>query len=114
MLPWSRPLTMSVPKTSTLQLLALLWRPINLNWKLPQASTSLVPYTKSKSSTRSKTFLLISLDRFVSITPLYTPTSSGNADNIFITQSYDATSPFETVVDDVQDIWKRVIGSDLV
>jgi len=58
--------------------------------------------------------LLISLDRFVSITPLYTPTSSGNADNIFITQSYDATSHFETVVDDVQDIWKRVIGTDLV
>jgi len=60
------------------------------------------------------TTLLTGAERFVSITPLYTPTSSGEADNIFITQSYDATSHFETVVEDVQDVWKRVIGSDLV
>ncbi|KAK0478312.1 GDP dissociation inhibitor [Armillaria novae-zelandiae] len=53
-------------------------------------------------------------DKFVDITPLYTPTSSGQSDNIFITRSYDATSHFETVVDDVQDVWKRVVGSDLV
>ncbi|KAI6007215.1 GDP dissociation inhibitor [Pisolithus albus] len=36
------------------------------------------------------------------------------ADNIFITRSYDATSHFETVVDDVKDVWKRVTGKDLV
>ncbi|EJD03818.1 rab GTPase activator [Fomitiporia mediterranea MF3/22] len=53
-------------------------------------------------------------DKFVSITPLYTPTTTGTDDNIFITKSYDATSHFETVVDDVRDVWKRVIGSDLV
>jgi Rab GDP dissociation inhibitor len=52
--------------------------------------------------------------RFVSITPLYTHTSPGTEDNIFITRSYDATSHFETVVDDVKDVWKRVMGSDLV
>jgi len=53
-------------------------------------------------------------DKFVSITPLYTPTTSGVEDNIFITRSYDATSHFETVVEDVQEVWKRVVGSDLV
>ncbi|KAI0815079.1 GDP dissociation inhibitor [Irpex lacteus] len=53
-------------------------------------------------------------DKFVSITSLYTPTSSGTDDNIFITRSYDATSHFETVVEDVQDVWKRVVGKDLV
>ncbi|KAF8898902.1 GDP dissociation inhibitor [Infundibulicybe gibba] len=53
-------------------------------------------------------------DKFVSIAPLYTPTSSGQNDNIFITRSYDATSHFETVVEEVQDVWKRVIGKDLV
>lgn len=52
--------------------------------------------------------------RFVSITPLYTPTTSGTDDNIFITRSYDATSHFETVVDDVKDVYKRVTGNDLV
>lgn len=50
----------------------------------------------------------------MSVTPLYTPVSSGEADNIFITRSYDATSHFETVVEEVQDVWKRVTGKDLV
>jgi Rab GDP dissociation inhibitor len=50
----------------------------------------------------------------VSVTPLYTPTADGKYDNIFITRSYDATSHFETVVDDVQEVWKRVMGKDLV
>ncbi|KAF9229126.1 rab GDP-dissociation inhibitor [Gyrodon lividus] len=53
-------------------------------------------------------------EKFVTVSPLYTPVSSGEADNIFITRSYDATSHFETVVEDVQDVWKRVIGKDLV
>jgi len=53
-------------------------------------------------------------EKFVAVTPLYTPTSTGTADNIFITKSYDATSHFETVVEDVQDVWKRVMGKDLV
>lgn len=54
------------------------------------------------------------LNRFVTITPLYTPVDSGTTDNIFITRSYDATSHFETVVEEVQDVWKRVVGKDLV
>ncbi|KAH9858221.1 rab GDP-dissociation inhibitor [Lenzites betulinus] len=53
-------------------------------------------------------------DKFISVTSLYTPTSSGESDNIFITRSYDATSHFETVVDDVNHVWKRVMGKDLV
>ena len=52
--------------------------------------------------------------RFVSVSPLYMPTTSGEDDNIFITRSYDATSHFETVVEDVQDVWKRVVGKELV
>jgi len=53
-------------------------------------------------------------DKFVSVTPLYAPVSTGESDNIFITRSYDATSHFETVVEDVQNVWKRVVGKDLV
>jgi Rab GDP dissociation inhibitor len=52
--------------------------------------------------------------RFVTVSSIYTPIADGKADNIFITRSYDATSHFETVVDDVHDVWKRVIGKDLV
>jgi len=53
-------------------------------------------------------------EKFVTVSPLYTPVSSGEADNIFVTRSYDATSHFETVVDEVHDVWKRVMGKDLV
>ncbi len=53
-------------------------------------------------------------DKFVSISPLYIPTSSGKDDDIYITRSYDATSHFETVVDDVHDVWQRVVGAPLV
>ncbi|KAI0788519.1 rab GTPase activator [Abortiporus biennis] len=53
-------------------------------------------------------------EKFVSVSSLYTPTSSGQDDNIFITRSYDATSHFETVVDDVTDVWKRVTNKELV
>jgi Rab GDP dissociation inhibitor len=59
-------------------------------------------------------WLMFSSCRFVSVTPLYTPTSSGESDNIFVTRSYDATSHFETVVEDVEDVWKRVVGKPLV
>jgi Rab GDP dissociation inhibitor len=53
-------------------------------------------------------------ESFISVTPIYTPISDGKADNIFITRSYDATSHFETVVEDVQNVWKSMIGKDLV
>lgn len=33
---------------------------------------------------------------------------------MFITKSYDATSHFETVVDDVKDVWERIKGEPLV
>ncbi len=38
----------------------------------------------------------------------------GTSDNIFDTRACDATSHFETVVEDVQGVWKHVVGSDLV
>jgi len=53
-------------------------------------------------------------EKFVTVSPLYTPISDGKDDNVYVTRSYDATSHFETVVDDVHDVWKRVIGKDLV
>ena len=52
--------------------------------------------------------------RFVSVSSLYTPTSDGTADNIYITRSYDATSHFETVVEDVHRVWQAAVGKDLV
>ncbi|KAH8915988.1 rab GTPase activator [Atractiella rhizophila] len=53
-------------------------------------------------------------EKFVTIAPLYNPASSGNYDNVFVTKSYDATSHFETVCDDVKDVWRRAMGHELV
>lgn len=46
--------------------------------------------------------------------PLYEPLESGQADRIFISKSYDATSHFETTTDDVKDIYRRAMGEELV
>jgi len=52
--------------------------------------------------------------KFVAVAPIYEPANSGSTDNVYVTKSYDATSHFETVCDDVRDVWRRAIGSELV
>lgn len=55
------------------------------------------------------------LDKFVSIAPQEESLESGADDNIFITRSYDATSHFETVAEDIRDVWRRATkGKPLV
>lgn len=46
--------------------------------------------------------------------PLYEPLEDGTKDGIFISKSYDATSHFETTTADVRDIYRRVMGEELV
>lgn len=53
------------------------------------------------------------VEKFTSVSNLYEPVSDGTADNIFISKSYDATSHFKTVCDDVKDMWKRITGQEL-
>ncbi len=50
----------------------------------------------------------------MSLVDQYEPVESGNKDNIFITRSYDATSHFETVVEDLKDVYRRFSGNELV
>jgi hypothetical protein len=84
-------------------------------WRLLRVFNFSALFTISKSKCILSGSLGVSpIARFVSVSPLYTPTSSGVDDNIFITRSYDATSHFETVVEDVHDVWQRVTGKDLV
>ena len=54
------------------------------------------------------------IERFVSISDLYEPINSGESDQVFVSKSYDATSHFQTVCNDVKDIWKRLTGGELV
>ncbi|POW04045.1 hypothetical protein PSHT_11341 [Puccinia striiformis] len=50
----------------------------------------------------------------LTVSPIYAPSASGQQDNVFITRSYDATSHFETVTDDVKDVWRRAVGGEIV
>lgn len=54
------------------------------------------------------------LDKFVTVASLEEPLDSGRDSNIYITRSYDPTSHFETVVEDIHDVWRRMTGHPLV
>ncbi|KEF59668.1 acetyltransferase [Exophiala aquamarina CBS 119918] len=45
--------------------------------------------------------------------PLYQPLESGMNDQIFISNSFDASSHFETVTENVRDIYRRAMGEEL-
>ncbi|KAI8995722.1 GDP dissociation inhibitor [Gaertneriomyces semiglobifer] len=52
-------------------------------------------------------------EKFVEIKDIFEPVEDGTADGVFITKSYDATSHFETVCQDVKSVYKRVTGNEL-
>ncbi|CAN0921289.1 Guanosine nucleotide diphosphate dissociation inhibitor At5g09550 [Linum grandiflorum] len=43
----------------------------------------------------------------------YVPTNTKDTDNCFISASYDATSHFETTVEDVIEMYSKITGKDL-
>lgn len=50
--------------------------------------------------------------KFVSVSDYFVPTDLGKESQIFISNSYDATTHFETVCNDVLEIFKRGTGED--
>lgn len=52
-------------------------------------------------------------EQFVSVVDLYEPVDDGTKSRVFITKSYDATSHFETVTNDLKDVYKRYSGKPL-
>ena len=52
-------------------------------------------------------------EKFIEISDLYEPLANGTTDHVFISKSYDATSHFETVSDDVKDLYHRITGKTL-
>lgn len=53
------------------------------------------------------------VERFDKVSDLRAPVSSGKQDNCYISQSYDATSHFETAANDVLDLYYRITGEHL-
>jgi len=52
-------------------------------------------------------------EKFVSVSDIMEPKDDGRESKIFISKSYDATSHFETTVDDVIDMYRRITGKEL-
>lgn len=52
-------------------------------------------------------------EKFVDVVEYKTPLSDGTEDNCFISQGYDATTHFETVMADVMDLYQRITGKPL-
>ncbi|KAH3757329.1 Rab GDP dissociation inhibitor alpha [Pelomyxa schiedti] len=53
-------------------------------------------------------------EQFISVTDSYVPLADGTADRVFISKSYDATTHFESTVEDVMSMYRRITGKDLV
>jgi len=52
------------------------------------------------------------LHKFYSVSPLYEPTNNYKKEGVHISKSYDSTSHFETVCDDVVRLYKEITGED--
>jgi Rab GDP dissociation inhibitor len=52
-------------------------------------------------------------EKFVEVTEVYEPLESGQRDKCFISKGYDATSHFETTVEDVLEMYTRITGKVL-
>jgi len=50
------------------------------------------------------------IHKFFSVSPLYEPVNNPAVEGIHISKSYDATSHFETVCDDVVRLYKEITG----
>ena len=53
------------------------------------------------------------LEKFVSISNLYKPLIDGRADGIFVSKSLDSSTHFETVCEDVKNIYDRIFQKSL-
>lgn len=52
-------------------------------------------------------------ETFVEVADVYEPSESGQRDGCYISRGYDATSHFETEVQDVLDLYTRITGKTL-
>ncbi len=53
------------------------------------------------------------VDRFDSVSEIYAPVDDGTTDGCYISESYDATSHFETTSEDIISLYHRITKKDL-
>lgn len=49
-------------------------------------------------------------EKFIEVVDTYEPVGDGSVDKCYISKSYDATSHFESTMDDVLDMYFRITG----
>jgi len=52
-------------------------------------------------------------EKFVAVDDMMVPLEDGSKDNVFLSESYDATSHFETTFDDIASLYERCMGKPL-
>eukprot|EP01067_Filipodium_phascolosomae_P001361 Filipodium_phascolosomae@DN1921_c0_g1_i1.p1 len=52
-------------------------------------------------------------EKFLYVSPVFERQESGDNDKIFVSNSYDALSHFETVSEDCIEMWKNIVGEEL-
>lgn len=52
-------------------------------------------------------------EKFIEVRDVCEPVADGTSDKAFISKGYDATTHFETTVEDVLDMYRRITGKDL-
>jgi Rab GDP dissociation inhibitor len=52
-------------------------------------------------------------EKFVYVSDVYAPAEDGSKDQCFISKGYDATSHFESTIDDVLEMYTRITGESL-
>jgi Rab GDP dissociation inhibitor len=50
---------------------------------------------------------------FVSVSNLYDPIEDGENSNLWVTNSYDATSHFESASEEILDMYQKIVGEKL-
>ena len=53
-------------------------------------------------------------EKFYAVSDVHEPVADGSADGVYISKGYDETSHFESTMDDVFDLYRRVTGKELV
>jgi Rab GDP dissociation inhibitor len=81
-------------------------------WFIGMVSTTVESDNPENEIKPGLELLLPIAHKFVSVSDFYEPNDNGLESQLFISQSYDATTHFETTCLDVLDIFKRGTGED--
>merc|ERR1712151_1265369 len=52
-------------------------------------------------------------EKFLNLSDMFVPVDDGTKDQLFVTESFDATSHFESATMEVLRMWKTITGSEL-